>query len=104
MNPVRGGDHGDYMLNSMKNDNHKLKNIENRDFIRSRSTSNGVNKTQNIKVEGKGNGINFKFPVLKQYDPGSVILKESATEESLRSFASLRMTDSSLIIYSKLEI
>ena len=54
MNPVRGGDHGDYMLNSMKNDNHKLKNIENRDFIRSRSASNGVNKTINKKVAGMG--------------------------------------------------
>ena len=63
-----------------------------------------MNKTQNIKVEGKRDGNNFKFPVLKQYDLDSVILKESATEESLRSFASLRMTDSSLIIYSKLEI
>jgi len=62
-----------------------------------------MDKTTNTKVESD-KGINFKFPVLKQYDPGSVILRESATEESLRSFASLRMTDSSLIIYSKLEI
>jgi len=63
-----------------------------------------MNKTTNTKVDGRKKGANFKFPVLKQYDPGSVILRESATEESLRSFASLRMTDSSLIIYSKLEI
>ncbi|KKS94613.1 MAG: hypothetical protein UV72_C0025G0004 [Candidatus Giovannonibacteria bacterium GW2011_GWB1_43_13] len=46
-----------------------------------------MDKTTNTKVESD-KGINFKFPVLKQYDPGSVILRESATEESLRSFAS----------------
>ena len=61
------------------------------------------NKKISIKVEAKEK-INFKFPVLKQYDPCSVILRESATEESLRSFALPRMTDSRLIIYSKLEI
>src|SRR3989344_8482205 len=66
MNPVRGGDHGDYMLNSMKNDNHKLKNIENRDFIRSRSTSNGVNKTTNTKVGQMNNSLKLKARSLKR--------------------------------------
>src|SRR3989344_8048504 len=66
MNPVRGGDHGDYMLNSMKNDNHKLKNIENRDFIRSRSTSNGVNKTTNTKVGQINNSLKLKARSLKR--------------------------------------